>query len=206
MLELVNLSCQRGERMLFSHLSMVINPGKLVALGGENGSGKTSLLRMLCGFLPPEQGTILWQGKNITECRETYAAQLTYVGHLNGLKEDLTPVENIQFLTAVAGEPISDAATREGLEAVGLSAQVHGLPTRVLSQGQKRRVALARVWLSTRPLWILDEPFASLDEAATCLMTQRFQAQVNTGGVVIVATHQKIEIAPESVQQMRLPG
>lgn len=192
--------------MLFSHLSMVISPGKLVALGGENGSGKTSLLRMLCGFLPPEQGTILWQGKKITECMETYAAQLTYVGHLNGLKEDLTPVENLRFVAAVAGEPISDAATREGLEAVGLRAQVHGLPTRVLSQGQKRRVALARVWLSTRPLWILDEPFASLDDAATRLMTQRFQAQVNTGGVVIVATHQKIDIDPDSVRQMRLPG
>ena len=195
MLELVDLSCQRGERMLFSHLSMVISPGKLVALGGENGSGKTSLLRMLCGFLPPEQGTILWQGKKITECMETYAAQLTYVGHLNGLKEDLTPVENLRFVAAVAGEPISDAAI-----------QVHGLPTRVLSQGQKRRVALARVWLSTRPLWILDEPFASLDDAATRLMTQRFQAQVNTGGVVIVATHQKIDIDPDSVRQMRLPG
>lgn len=206
MLELVNLSCQRGERRLFSHLSMAIKPGELVAVAGENGSGKTSLLRMLCGFLPPEQGTILWQGKNITEWKEMYAAQLTYVGHLNGLKEDLTPVENLQFSAALAGEHMSDAATREGLEAVGLRAQVHGLPTRILSQGQKRRVALARVWLSTRPLWILDEPFASLDEAATRLLTQRFQAHVNTGGMVVVATHQEIEIAPDSVQHMRLAG
>jgi len=206
MLELVNLGCQRGERRLFSNLSVAINPGKLVAIAGENGSGKTSLLRMLCGFLPPEQGTILWQGKNITEWREMYAAQLTYVGHLNGLKEDLTPVENLQFSATIAGEHLPDGAAREGLEAVGLRAQVHGLPTRVLSQGQKRRVTLARVWLSTRPLWILDEPFAALDERATRLLTQRFQAHVNTGGMVVMATHQEVAIAPHSVQHMRLVG
>lgn len=206
MLELVNLNCQRGERRLFSSLSMAIHPGTLVAVVGENGSGKTTLLRMLCGLFPPEQGMVLWQGKNIAEWRETYAAQLTYVGHLNGLKEDLTPVENLQFSAALAGEDISDTATCKGLEAVGLRAQVHGLPTRVLSQGQKRRVALARVWLSTRALWILDEPFAFLDEAAIRLLTQRFQAHVNAGGMAVVATHQEVEIAPGSVQHMRLPG
>ena len=206
MLELVDLSCLRGERRLFRNLRMAIAPGKLVAVSGENGSGKTSLLRILCGLLPPEHGTILWRGKSIAELKETYADQVTYIGHLNGLKDDLTPVENLRFSAHLSGASASEAASRDGLQAVGLGAQVQNLPTSVLSQGQKRRVALARLWLSTSPLWILDEPFVSLDEAATRLLTQRLQAHVNTGGIVVAATHQAIDIVPASVQHMRLAG
>lgn len=206
MIELVNLSCQRGERRLFSNLSMAMTPGRLVAVTGNNGSGKTSLLRMLCGLLPPEQGMILWNGHNIAALKELYMAQLLYVGHLNGLKGDLTAIENLQVAAHLNGEQVPVAAARDALSSIGLGNRVHDLPTRVLSQGQKRRVALARIWLSTRPLWILDEPFASLDEAAARLLTQRLQTHVNRGGLAVVATHDEVEIAPDSVEHMRLSG
>jgi heme exporter protein A len=206
MLELVNLSCQRGERRLFSNLSMAVAPGALVAVRGKNGSGKTSLLRMLCGLFLPEQGTVLWHGENINALKERYVAQLLYVGHLNGLKDDMTPVENLRYAALLGGEQATEASARDALSAIGLDARIHALPTRALSQGQKRRVALARVWLSTRPLWILDEPFASLDEPATQLLTRRFQTHVESGGMVVVATHDEVKLAPDSVQQMRLTG
>lgn len=206
MLELVNLSCQRGERRLFSDLNKTVPPGRVVAVTGNNGSGKTSLLRMLCGLLPPEQGSILWERQNITALKEAYTSNLLYIGHLNGLKEDLTAIENLQAAAHLCGELSGSAASRDALAAIGLGHRVHDLPVRILSQGQKRRVALARVWLSTRRLWILDEPFASLDECAAQLLTQRFQAHVNSGGTVIVATHEEVGVASDCLEQMRLAG
>ena len=158
---------QSRERQLFSDVSVTVKPGSLLAVVGENGSGKTSFLRMLCGLLSPDRGVILWQGKEIRQLKELYSAQLTYVGHLNGIKDELTPVENLKVSACLAGDESSGAIVQKALEAVGLGRSVHRLPTRVLSQGQKRRVTLARLWLSTRPLWLLDEPFASLDAAAT---------------------------------------
>ena len=206
MLQLINLSCQRGERRLFSDLNRTVTPGKVVAITGNNGSGKTSLLRMLCGLLPPEHGSILWERQSITALKEAYTSNLLYVGHLNGLKEDLTAVENLQAAAYLCGELSGSADARGALSSIGLGSRVHDLPVRVLSQGQKRRVALARVWLSTRPLWILDEPFASLDESAGQLLTQRFQAHVSSGGMVIVATHEEVQVAPGCLEHMRLAG
>lgn len=204
MIEAIDLSCTRGERLLFSGLSLTLNPGDLLAVLGENGSGKTSLLRMLCGLLPPARGTIQWEGNDIGQMKEGYAAQITYIGHLNGIKDDLTPAENLQFSARLCGDAASDNLASEALEAVGLTHPIHGLPTRVLSQGQKRRVALARLWLSTRVLWILDEPFAALDDAGTGLLTQRLQRHVGRGGMVVVATHQVVGLVAGSVRQLRL--
>ncbi len=206
MLDVVNLSCQRGERRLFSGLTLSVASGKLLAVSGENGSGKTSLLRMLCGLLPPEQGTIRWQGTPVGELGESYRGQFTYIGHLNGLKDDLTPLENLQFAARLAGVEATEAACREALQAVGLGPQIQRLPSGVLSQGQKRRSALARLWVSMRPLWILDEPFAALDDAATRSLTRRLEAHVKGGGIVVASTHQEIGVAPEFMQQARLAG
>lgn len=204
MFQTVALSGSRGERQLFSDVSVTVKPGTLLAVVGANGSGKTSFLRMLCGLLLPDGGAILWQGKDIRQLKELYTAQLTYIGHLNGIKDELTPVENLKVSAWLAGDESSGAIVQKALEAVGLERSVHPLPTRVLSQGQKRRVALARLWLSTRPLWLLDEPFASLDAVATSYLTQRLQSHLSNGGMVVVATHQEIALPTDSVQHLRL--
>ncbi len=206
MLQAVAVSCSRGDRRLFSDLSVTVRPGTLLAVAGENGSGKTSLLRILCSLLSPDQGSILWHGQDIRHLKELYCAQLTYVGHLNGIKDDLTAIENLTLSARLAGEESSGARAQEALEAVGLRRSIHLLPTRILSQGQKRRVALARLWLSTRPLWILDEPFTSLDTAATSFVTQRLQSHLGHGGMVVVATHQEVGLTPDAVQRLRLTG
>jgi len=206
MLQAVALSCTRGERRLFSDLTVTVIPGTLLAVVGENGSGKTSLLRMLCTLLSPEAGTILWKGQDIRQLKEQYYAQLTYIGHLNGVKDDLTPVENLTVAASVTGDRSSAEMVQEALEQVGLKRGVHRLPTRVLSQGQKRRVALARLWLSTRPLWLLDEPFTSLDTAATGYVTGRLRSHLQQGGLAVVVTHQEVALPPETVQRLRLTG
>lgn len=206
MLKADNVSCVRGERRLMTALSFAIQRGRLLAVTGANGSGKTSLLRMVCGLLPVEQGRILWDGEDVRACRERYLASLVYIGHVNSLKDDLTPVENVTISARVAGEAISEGKTCEALEAVGLARAIHRLPTRVLSQGQKRRVSLARLWVSQRLLWILDEPFAALDAAATGLLMQQLRAHLNTGGIVIAATHQEIDVGTDRLEQLRLAG
>jgi len=206
MLETIDLACVRGERRLFSSVNFAVAPGFLFAVVGENGSGKSSLLRMLCGLLPSEQGAIRWNGTDIAEMKDEYRQQVTYLGHLNGIKDDLTPVENLQISAHLSGDDPAAASVQEALQAVGLGRRAQALPTRVLSQGQKRRVALARLWLSKRPLWILDEPFAALDERGTTLLTQRFKCHLDGGGMAVVATHQEIGLAPESLRSLRLPG
>ena len=204
MLQTVALRGSRGQRQLFSDISVTVKPGTLLAVAGENGSGKTSFLRMLCGLLSPDDGAILWQGKDIRQLKELYWAELIYIGHLNGIKDDLTPTENIKISTGLAGDDSSSETVRKALEAVGLGRSIHALPTRVLSQGQKRRVALARLWLSTRPLWFLDEPFASLDTVATTYLTQRLHSHLGNGGMVVVSTHQEIALPTDSIQHLRL--
>ncbi|HKQ35477.1 MAG TPA: cytochrome c biogenesis heme-transporting ATPase CcmA [Nitrospiraceae bacterium] len=204
MFQTVALSGSRGERLLFSDISVTVTPGTLLAVVGENGSGKTSFLRMLCGLLSPDNGTILWQGKDIRQLKELYRAQFTYVGHLNGIKDELTPVENLTVSACLAGDESASGVVQKALEAVGLGRPIHRLPTRVLSQGQKRRVSLARLWLSTRPLWLLDEPFASLDVTATSYLTRHLQSHLSHGGMVVVATHQEIDLPPDCIQHLRL--
>lgn len=204
MLQTVALRGSRGQRQLFSDISVTVKPGTLLAVAGENGSGKTSFLRMLCGLLSPDDGAILWQGKDIRQLKELYCAQLMYIGHLNGIKDELTPIENLTLSACLAGDDSSGTTVQKALEAVGLGRPVHVLPTRVLSQGQKRRVALARLWLSTRPLWFLDEPFASLDTLATTYLTQRLQSHLGNGGMVVVSTHQEIALPTDSIQNLRL--
>jgi heme exporter protein A len=206
MLQADNVSCVRGERRLITALSFTVQEGRLLAVTGANGSGKTSLLRMLCGLLPAEQGRILWRGKEIHTCKERYLASLIYIGHLNGLKEDLTSVENVTISARLAGEEISEAKACEALEGVGLGRPIHRLPTRVLSQGQKRRVALARLQLSQRSLWILDEPFAALDASAVDLLMQQLRSHLNNGGIVVAATHQEIDVGEGRLEQLRLAG
>jgi len=206
MLQAVELSCRRGERRLFSDLTVKVEPGTLLVVVGENGSGKTSLLRIFSSLLPPEQGSVLWEGQDIRQLKELYSAQLTYIGHLNGIKDDLTPLENLRSAISLAGESGSHSEVKEALEAVGLKRPIHHLPSKVLSQGQKRRVALARLWLSMRPLWLLDEPFTSLDAASTSVVTQRLLAHLQRGGLAVLVTHQEVALPVGMLQRLRLAG
>ena len=190
MLEVTDLECVRGERMLFSGVSFALRGGKLLRVAGANGSGKTSLLRIVCGLLAPTRGEVRWQGGNIRSLREEYWQQLLYVGHANAIKDDLTAAENLVVAGALAGIPVSGEQARHALRRLGL-AGCEALPARVLSQGQRRRVALARLALGEAlPLWVLDEPFAALDAAAVDCVRGLITRQLARGAAVMLATHQ----------------
>lgn len=181
MLEVVELECVRGDRRLISGLSFALQQGELLHLHGHNGSGKTTLMRTICGLIKQSRGDILWNGENCRKLGEEFTAQLTYIGHKNGIKDDLNGVENLLLNCRLAGAPVAGELAWEVLERMGLRGH-EDLPTRVLSQGQKRRVTLARLLLSKTPLWILDEPFTALDTAAVEFLQAVISEHVTQGG------------------------
>ncbi len=201
MLNALALECVRGERTLFTGLNLALQSGTLLEVRGANGSGKTSLLRMLSGLLQPAAGSIAWKGNEICSSRESYCAEMIYIGHLDGLKPELSALENLRY-AAVIGGLIGDPA--DALQTMGLQPQQH-LPCKVLSQGQRRRVALARLKLSAaRPLWILDEPFSALDAAAFDHLRETISTHLHGGGMVVLTTHQDAPISAPSVQRIEL--
>lgn len=203
MLSAQGLSCLRGDRLLFKNVSFELQPCGLLYVLGENGSGKSSLLRILCGLLTPEEGAVFWNGKKIKEDAESYLSNLTYLGHLNGLKDYLTALENLQTNARMAGIEASEQAAMAALTAIGI-ARCAFLPARVLSQGQKRRVALAGLWLANTKLWILDEPFAALDVASVEVLAARLGAHIAEGGMAILTTHQDVSVNAKHTQTLRL--
>jgi heme exporter protein A len=203
MLMAQNLTCIRGERRLFESLGFELKAGGLLYVLGENGSGKTSLLRLLCGFLRPEEGAVFWRGENITQDQENYCSSLLYLGHLNGLKDDLTALENLQMSARLSGYEADEPMALAALAAIKLQ-HCANLPVRVLSQGQKRRVALARLWLTDRQLWILDEPFTALDAASVEILTARLSQHMANGGITIMTTHQNVSIGAQFTETLRL--
>lgn len=206
MLNVQDLSCSRGDRTLFRSLSFTVAPGSLLSVTGENGSGKTTLLRALCGLSPVDHGLISWQGRDITELKHIYVEQLAYVGHRNALKDDLNPIENLQAITRLFGQDLTFRSARTALDNVGLGRAFHLLSTKLLSEGQKRRVALARLWFCERPLWVLDEPFTALDAQSSELLRERMEKHLAHQGLVVVATHEEIGIRTSAVHQLRLTG
>ena len=155
---------------------------------GANGSGKTTLLRMLAGLTAPEVGEIHWQGKRVGSFDPELRAAVAFSGHLPALKDGLTAEENLASLVALEGPALSRKAIGEALDNVALSRQ-RGLPARVLSQGQRRRIGLARLSLISRPLWLLDEPLTALDAAGAELLARLLTAHLAKGGLVVAATH-----------------
>lgn len=190
MLEVTDLACLKGDRLLFRGLNLSLDAGRLLRVAGPNGVGKTSLLRILCGLTLPEYGEVAWKGKAIGKARDDFHSELLTLGHAVALNDMLTPLENLRFACAVSGMTVSDAACIAALERIGLGAQLD-LPARVLSQGQRRRVGLARLFLAaSRPLWILDEPFTALDVNAVADLAATLSAHCDAGGIVMLTTHQ----------------
>jgi heme exporter protein A len=199
-----DLECVRGERVLFSELNLAMKPGELLRIAGPNGSGKTSLLRILCGLLKPIQGAVRWRGENIHALREDFWREMLYIGHAAAVKDDLTAAENLVVACALQGAVVSAEEAGKALRSLGLSG-CERLPARVLSQGQRRRVVLARLVLSeSLPLWILDEPFTALDTVAVEQMQGMLSRHLARGAMVIYTTHQdaRIEAAVSRVIEL----
>jgi len=204
MLDARDLAATRGDTTLFSGLGFSLAPGALLRVTGANGTGKTSLLRALCGLLMPSAGEVRWKGEDIRALREEYWGHLLYIGHANALKDELTAEENLAVACALSGTTVLHSRIRAALEGFGLGER-RRLPVRALSQGQRRRAALARLALcETLPLWILDEPFAALDAAAMRQVQSLVGAHLARGGMAVLTTHQEARIEAPSATDINL--
>ncbi|EXJ16594.1 cytochrome c biogenesis heme-transporting ATPase CcmA [Imhoffiella purpurea] len=203
MLEVNQLECRRGDRRLFTELDFSLSSGTLMHVRGRNGSGKTTLLRTLCGLFTPERGEIRWNGESIRELGEEYRRDLLYFGHTNGIKGELTGLENLSIAATLDGDRVEETAIWDALKRIGL-AGFEDLPTRMLSQGQKKRVALARLILTRARLWILDEPFTALDVDAVALLQTLIADHVATGGIAALTTHQEVPLTSGQIEQLNL--
>ena len=203
MLQVTNLDCVRGDRRLFSDINLFLEPGGFLQLLGANGSGKTSLLRILCGLLAPARGEVRWQGANIRSLGEEYFSAVTYIGHRSAVKEELTCIENFRINNGLAGVEVTKAESMETLGKMGLGGR-ENLPARLLSEGQRRRLALSRLLSCSTRLWLLDEVLTSLDRAAVSLITSVIEAHLKSGGLAIVATHQELNLAAGSFERLQL--
>jgi heme exporter protein A len=185
-----DLACSRNDRVLFSGLDFEVQAGQILMIEGANGSGKTSLLKTLCGFILPDAGVVSWCGSDIRSSMDEYLADMRYVGHNNGVKSGLTCTENLKIACAL----FAAAGTVD----IGGILEQYGLghhadtPAQMLSSGQRRRLALARLSLSACGLWILDEPFTSLDEKGKVFMKQRFVEQLSAGGIIVLTSHEPV--------------
>lgn len=194
------LTLFRGERCLFKDLSFALNPGELLSLEGRNGCGKTSLLRAIAGLIELESGTVYWDGVSVQKQRQAFHNSLVWMAHRVGFKADLTLVENLSFEAAL--RPQSDHDHDEVLSRLGID-RLKRLPTRSLSAGQQRRVALARMLKADATLWMMDEPVTNLDREGRALVMQLISEHLARDGMVIMAAHQDVEFdAP--VQTIRL--
>ena len=203
MLEVTDLACARGEHQLFASLSFAMSEGELLQVQGANGSGKTTLLRTLCGFIQPLTGGIRWKGQSIHALDEEYFADIVYLGHLNAIKDELNALENLRISCVLAGDSVSDSVAIAALRRMGLRGR-ETFPVKVLSQGQRRRVALARLLVSRAPLWILDEPLTALDVDAVSLMQEVIGEHLAKRGMVIFTTHQTLQVSGVETRRLLL--
>ncbi|MEY3543057.1 MAG: hypothetical protein RLZZ140_273 [Pseudomonadota bacterium] len=194
MLRVVNLSCSKGERILFSGVQTELKPGEILHVRGENGVGKTSLLRMVVGLSTPAAGDILWNDVPISRCRESYLENLLFLGHHSALKADLTATENLRFSSSIDGMALTEGAVTAVLGQFGLKGREQ-FPIEWLSAGQKRRVLLARLSLRSAKLWVLDEPFNALDINATEFLLQMIADHLAADGMVLMTSHQSLALS-----------
>lgn len=191
MLKAARLTCQRGDAVLFRELGFELAAGEALLVRGANGSGKTSLLRIVAGVAAPAEGEILWRDSNDRDARQRDTA---YQGHTAPLKDELSVIENLEFALALDGCSVERANLLDTIKAVGLAAR-RNLPVRHLSQGQRRRVGLARLMLARRPLWLLDEPATALDAAGLTLFCEVLDRHLADGGLAMLSTHQSLPLA-----------
>jgi heme exporter protein A len=202
-MEAVELQCERGHRRLFDQLSFGLDAGRCLHIAGDNGAGKTSLLRILCGLLRPTFGEVRWQGRPIAQVRDEYGADLVYVGHLNGVKDDLTATENLRTWAAMAGLRVDADRLEQALRLLAIE-RFAQWPAGQLSQGQKRRIGLARLTVARQArVWILDEPFNALDRNGVEILNRLIAERVGSGGAVVLTTHQAWQ-APVEVIRLEL--
>jgi heme exporter protein A len=193
LLTATGLACVRGERPLFSGLDFELAAGEWLRVKGENGTGKTSLLRILVGLAQPVAGEVRWRGEDVRQNGDPYRRELLYLGHHGAVKEELTPLENLQLAAGLDGGELSDAEAMAALGRFGLRGREE-LPVRFLSAGQKRRVLLARLVTRKATLWILDEPFTSLDTKAVDMLSAVIGEHLAGGGMAILTSHQSVPL------------
>jgi heme exporter protein A len=194
MLSVIDLTCSRGERTLFRELSFELPSGTWLQIGGPNGAGKTTLLRTLVGLSNAESGTVCWRGQTVAAAAESFHRESIYLGHPAGLKDDLTAVENLCMANALDGFELTADDAASALRRMGLPARA-GLPTRLLSAGQRRRTLLSRLLVRPAKLWVLDEPYAALDVDAVDEVTRLLGAHVENGGIAVLTSHQPVPLA-----------
>jgi heme exporter protein A len=204
LLDVADLACRRGGRPVFDRLSFALGAGELLALTGRNGSGKTTLLRALALLVRPEAGAIRWQDADVQDDPETWRGQLGWLGHLDGLKGDLTVCENLLGAERLRGRPAADDRLDLALVAFDLNALAQR-PVRTLSAGQRRRTALARVLLTQAPLWLLDEPLNALDAPAQQAFRTVLQRHLESGGLAIAATHADLGVPGTRTLELSAP-
>lgn len=197
-LKAMDLACQKAQRTLFEGVSFSVACGSWLHIEGDNGCGKTSLLRILCGLAPAAHGQVLWSRAPSGPSPEASSPHpdrsvLHYIGHALGLKPDLTACENLCLDAEVSGLPLSRTQALQALQAQGLASRAH-VPVRVLSQGQRQGVALARLRTSPAPLWVLDEPLVGLDAQATATTRALLQAHVDQGGAIVMTSHHDVQL------------
>ncbi len=202
LLEAVALSCERDLRLLFEHLELRLAGGDMVQVSGPNGSGKTSLLRLLAGLMQPTAGVVRLNGKPLTEQRTELARNLIWIGHAAGIKDVLTAEENLSWLSALH-HPAQRDAIWQALAAVGLKG-FEDVPCHTLSAGQQRRVALARLYLPGPSLWILDEPFTALDKQGVAQLEEHLARHCEQGGTVLLTTHHTLVRLPAGYRELDL--
>lgn len=196
------LVCERDERTLFEGLDVCVSSGEMLKVTGANGAGKTSLLRMLAGLMTPTAGQVRFNGQPLPRALPELAHHLLWLGHAPTLKLSLTPMENLSWLCAL-GAPANRMAIEAALASVGL-AGYEDQPCQRLSAGQRRRVALARLYVAPAPLWLLDEPFTALDAASVAALEAHLQRHCEEGGTVVLTSHHQLSRMPDRYQELRL--
>ena len=202
MLTAHEITCIRGQRALFADLNLTISTGEILHIQGSNGSGKTSLLRILCGTSQPDSGTVLWQSEDIRTCRSTYCEHLAYIGHNNGIKLELTPSENLSCLAAIKGFA-ADSQIDLALTQSGLSRE-RDIPCIHLSAGQRRRVAIAWLFMTQASIWILDEPLTAIDQDGIDIVKNRFSQHLEDGGLIVLTGHQNLQFEDREIRTLHL--